>query len=122
MMHCLDRCGRRASRSSRSATRGHRRRCCSQRQAATPQERLCKHIREDRMRLASYNVENLFMRARAMNGDTRDEGADALAAHAEMNTIIAKPKYSAQDKKKLVQLMTQLKIDKKDDGGPFVIL
>jgi hypothetical protein len=31
------------------------------------------------MKLASYNVENLFQRARAMNGETHAEGADALA-------------------------------------------
>ena len=28
------------------------------------------------MKLASYNVENLFRRARAMNGETRAEGAE----------------------------------------------
>jgi hypothetical protein len=61
------------------------------------------------------------MRAHAMNGDTRAEGADALAAHAEMNNILSKAKYTTQDKTKLVQLMKRLGIDKKDDGGSFVI-
>jgi endonuclease/exonuclease/phosphatase family metal-dependent hydrolase len=74
------------------------------------------------MRLASYNVENLFMRARAMNGDTLAEGADALAAHAEINAILSKPKYEKKDKTRIVQLMKLLGINKSDDGGPFAIL
>jgi endonuclease/exonuclease/phosphatase family metal-dependent hydrolase len=73
------------------------------------------------MKLASYNVENLFQRAVAMNG-TREEGADALAAHAELNATLSKREYTSADKKKIVQLMKDLGIDKKDDGGEFAIL
>jgi endonuclease/exonuclease/phosphatase family metal-dependent hydrolase len=39
-----------------------------------------------------------------------------------MNTILSKPLYTKTDKNRLVRLMEQLGIDKKDDGGPFVIL
>jgi len=74
------------------------------------------------MKLASYNVENLFQRARAMNGETRADGADALANHAEMNAILSKAEYRLQDKKRIIQLMKKLGIDKKDDGSEFVIL
>ena len=74
------------------------------------------------MKLASYNVENLFQRARAMNGETHAEGADALAKHAEMNAILGKDKYQKKDKNRIIQLMKELGIDKKDDGGQFVIL
>ncbi len=74
------------------------------------------------MKLASYNVENLFQRARAMNGETRAEGADALANHAEMNAMLSKAEYRPEDKKRIIQLMKKLGIDKKDDGGEFVIL
>ena len=42
------------------------------------------------MKLASYNVENLFERAIAMNQDTWDDGRKALALHAEMNGILGK--------------------------------
>ena len=34
------------------------------------------------MKLASYNVENLFQRAKAMNGATWAEGAEILKLHA----------------------------------------
>ena len=39
------------------------------------------------MKLASYNVENLFQRARAMNLPDNADGRDALKAHAEINGI-----------------------------------
>jgi Endonuclease/Exonuclease/phosphatase family len=74
------------------------------------------------MKIASYNVENLFLRAKAMNQKTWAEGADVLKMHAEMNRILGKKKYTAADKKKIVDLMKKLGIDKKDDGGGFVIL
>lgn len=74
------------------------------------------------MKVASYNVENLFLRARAMNEETWVEGADVLKMHAEMNRILGKRTYSAADKRKIVDLMKKLGIDKKDDGGEFVIL
>jgi endonuclease/exonuclease/phosphatase family metal-dependent hydrolase len=74
------------------------------------------------MKLASYNVENLFLRAVAMNGATFDVGKDALKQHAELNAILGKAVYTAADKTRIVKLMKDLKIDKKDDGGPFVLL
>jgi endonuclease/exonuclease/phosphatase family metal-dependent hydrolase len=77
--------------------------------------------REDQMRLASYNVENLFERARVMNLDTWRDGADVLQMHAEMNGILGKKLYSAADKKKIIELLKKLGLDKKDDGE-FVIL
>src|SRR6266487_4284420 len=74
------------------------------------------------MKLASYNVENLFMRARAMNGETLAEGKDALTHHAALNATLAKPTYTSNDKDRIVELMTELGIDKKDDGGKYAIL
>jgi endonuclease/exonuclease/phosphatase family metal-dependent hydrolase len=74
------------------------------------------------MKLASYNVENLFQRARALNQETWADGRDALKLHADMNRILGKPKYTAADKTKIIALMKELGIDKADDGGEFVIL
>jgi endonuclease/exonuclease/phosphatase family metal-dependent hydrolase len=74
------------------------------------------------MKLASYNVENLFQRARAMNEDTWAEGKEVLKMHAEMNRILGKETYSKADKERLLELMKALGIDKKDDGGDWVIL
>ena len=74
------------------------------------------------MKLASYNVENLFQRARAMNLPDNADGRDALKAHAEINGILNKNTYSAADKNKIIDLMKALGIDKADDGGQFAIL
>jgi endonuclease/exonuclease/phosphatase family metal-dependent hydrolase len=73
------------------------------------------------MKLASYNLENLFQRARVMNFDTRDEGAEILKMHAEINGTLAKEAYSAKDKKRIIELIKGLGIDKKDDGK-YVVL
>jgi len=74
------------------------------------------------MKLASYNVENLFQRAVAMNQPSLADGREALKAHAEINGILNKSTYSTSDKKRIVTLMKALGIDKKDDGGKFAIL
>jgi len=74
------------------------------------------------MKLASYNVENLFERAVAMNQDTWDDGRKALALHAEMNGILGKTIYTKADKTRIVAIMRDLGIDKQDDGGTFAVL
>jgi endonuclease/exonuclease/phosphatase family metal-dependent hydrolase len=74
------------------------------------------------MRLASFNVENLFQRAHAMNLANQADGKDVLKMHAEMNKILNKVHYTATDKTKIISLMKALGIDKKDDGGEFVVL
>ena len=43
------------------------------------------------MRIASFNVENFFARAKALNTGSWAAGKPVLAAHAEINTLFAKP-------------------------------
>jgi endonuclease/exonuclease/phosphatase family metal-dependent hydrolase len=75
------------------------------------------------MKIASFNLENLFMRATAMNGGNSPAASrKALEAHAELNALLARQSYSAGDKRRIVQLLKTLGLDKKDDGGPFAIL
>ena len=73
------------------------------------------------MRLASYNVENLFSRARALNLDTWAEGRPVLELYSEMNTLLEQAVYSDETKVRLLAIMTRLGIDKKNDSR-FVIL
>jgi endonuclease/exonuclease/phosphatase family metal-dependent hydrolase len=56
------------------------------------------------IRIATFNLENLFTRPTAMNQDTDAEGRKAIEDHATANAIIAKAIYSLTDKKKLVTL------------------
>jgi endonuclease/exonuclease/phosphatase family metal-dependent hydrolase len=74
------------------------------------------------MKLASFNVETLFERARAMNLEHQADGKEVLKMHAQMNGILHKTKYTDADKTKIKELRKALGFDKKDDGGEFVIL
>jgi endonuclease/exonuclease/phosphatase family metal-dependent hydrolase len=74
------------------------------------------------MRIATYNVENLFTRAKALNLDSVAEGRPVLERFAEINALFEKTEYADEDRKRMLQLMKLLGIDKKDDGGPFVTL
>ncbi|AMS17659.1 endonuclease/exonuclease/phosphatase [Pseudomonas chlororaphis] len=73
------------------------------------------------MRLASYNVENLFNRAKAMNLEGWAEGKPVLERFAKLNQLLGEPIYTDQDKAQMVKLLTELGLSK-SDKGPFVIL
>ncbi|MGE7955111.1 endonuclease/exonuclease/phosphatase family protein [Pseudomonas sp. NPDC089530] len=73
------------------------------------------------MRLASYNVENLFNRAKAMNLEGWADGKPALETFAKLNQLLGEPVYSPADKAQMVSLLTELGLAK-SDTGPFVIL
>lgn len=73
------------------------------------------------MRIASYNVQNLFSRPRAMNNDTWAEGKPILEQYVEMNLILQKQSYSESDKSRLGQLIKSLGMEK-SDTGKYIIL
>ncbi|NWH07150.1 MAG: hypothetical protein HXY22_00605 [Alphaproteobacteria bacterium] len=73
------------------------------------------------MRLASYNVENLFQRPKALNGETWSEGKEVLKQHADLNAILGKATYSTTDKTNIITLMKALGLEKSDDGK-FVVV
>jgi len=74
------------------------------------------------MKLATYNVENMFDRAKALNTDTWAEGRPALEAHKELNELFNEETYSAQDKKRMLDLLKKFGMLKKDDGGRLLLL
>ncbi|MEC5385279.1 endonuclease/exonuclease/phosphatase family protein [Uliginosibacterium sp. H3] len=73
------------------------------------------------MRLASFNVENLFNRAKAMNLESRSEGKPVLEKFAKLNELLAEDDYSDTLKQRMINLMIELGLEKSDEG-PFVIL
>jgi len=73
------------------------------------------------VRLAAYNVENLFDRAKAMNLDTWAEGRPVLEKFARLNSLLGQIAYTAAAKREMVELMRALGLEK-SDTGPFVIL
>ena len=50
------------------------------------------------MRIASFNVENLFKRAKALNTATWAEGRPILEKHARINELINQPLYTEAEK------------------------
>ncbi|KPF69795.1 endonuclease/exonuclease/phosphatase [alpha proteobacterium AAP81b] len=73
------------------------------------------------MRLASYNVENLFDRAKAMNLADPADGDATLADFAALSVLINQVVYSDADKTEMVRLLTTLGLAK-SDTGPFALL
>lgn len=73
------------------------------------------------MRLAVYNVENLFDRAKAMNLDTWSAGKPILEDFAKLNALLGQIVYSEADKADIAALVIKLGMEK-SDTGPFVIL
>ncbi len=72
------------------------------------------------MRIASYNVENLFDRAKAFNDDS-SEAQKAISLESELNSLFQKSEYKTADKTRMLAIMSELGILKVDEG-PFVIL
>lgn len=84
------------------------------------------------MRLASFNVENLFARAAALNSSEWvnepqshpslwSAGRATLDACAKLNSILAQPNYGTQEKTKILDLLKNFGI-LDDDIGDYVIL
>jgi endonuclease/exonuclease/phosphatase family metal-dependent hydrolase len=74
------------------------------------------------MRIASFNVENLFERARAFDAADWDTGREVLALQSEINGILGQQAYTAADKARIVDLLERLGLATSDDGSPWVIL
>ncbi len=68
------------------------------------------------MRIAAYNVENLFARAVAMNGEDWSAGRAALEAMSALNTLLAKPVYSAADRAAMLRHLETLGLLRSDDA------
>ena len=61
------------------------------------------------MRLATFNVENMFERPKAMNLDTWAEGKAILEDFKRLNELIQEPEYSEGIKTELLEVMKRNK-------------
>jgi endonuclease/exonuclease/phosphatase family metal-dependent hydrolase len=73
------------------------------------------------MRIASFNVENLFSRARALNLETWSQGKEILAQFSSLNTLLQEPTYTSAIKKGILAAVEKLGLNKSDESQ-FVIL
>jgi endonuclease/exonuclease/phosphatase family metal-dependent hydrolase len=62
------------------------------------------------IRIATFNVENLFSRPIAMDYDDNTKGQPYLDAFRELNSIFIKPLYTAADKVRILTLMSDQKL------------
>ena len=74
------------------------------------------------MRIASFNVQSLFDRAKALNPHDWDAGRPALEQQARINALLAEPVYTDAIKTEIVALLMALGLAKKDDGGKYARL
>lgn len=73
------------------------------------------------MRIASYNVENLFSRPRVMNQESWADGKKILTLFAKLNAILAKENYSTADKNAILDGLSDLGLAASDENK-FVML
>ena len=72
------------------------------------------------MKIAAFNVENLFDRARAFNAED-GVASRVLEQAAELNALFEKPSYSDTDKAEMIRLLGALDLGKSDTGD-YVLL
>ncbi|MCO6416574.1 endonuclease/exonuclease/phosphatase family protein [Siccirubricoccus sp. KC 17139] len=73
------------------------------------------------MRLASYNVENLFERARALNLMDRAATKRLLEAQAGLNATFRKPDYTATDRRKMAKWLEVLGLGRADESKDAIL-
>jgi len=61
------------------------------------------------MQLATFNVENMFQRAKALNLDTWAEGKPVLEDFQRLNTLIQEPQYTSAIQAELLAIMKRHK-------------
>jgi endonuclease/exonuclease/phosphatase family metal-dependent hydrolase len=69
------------------------------------------------VRVASYNVENLFARPNAFDLSDPDAGEPILAAYHEFNKLIAVSDYSPTDRKRMRDLLEDLDVYTRNNQG-----
>lgn len=64
-------------------------------------------LRVSAMRLATFNVENMFQRAAVMNLPTWEEGRPVLEDFSRLTNLVQKQAYSAQDRGEMLEIMAR---------------
>jgi len=68
------------------------------------------------MRIASFNMENLFQRAAVLNLPSSAASRKVLEQVAEINALFEKEPYFDADKKRMVKILVELGLGKTDEG------
>jgi hypothetical protein len=68
------------------------------------------------MRIASFNAENLFERAKVLDLQSWAPGKPVLAAQAEINALFEEAIYTDAIKARILELLTALGLQRSDDS------
>lgn len=66
------------------------------------------------IRVAAFNVENLFERAKAMNLATWADGRQILDLYAALNKLLQKTTYTTADKARIGEMLVELGLERSD--------
>ena len=68
------------------------------------------------MKIAAFNVENLFDRAKAFNEDSTSDAQKAIKAVADLNSVFEEDNYTTARKQKILQLVATLSLNRFNEG------
>ncbi len=68
------------------------------------------------MRIAAFNVENLFSRVRAMNLEDWDEGKPILVEYSRLNKLLMEPEYTPANKSAILESLDRLGLSKSNNS------
>lgn len=68
------------------------------------------------MKIAAFNVENLFDRAKAFNEENDGEAQRVIDAVAELNGLFEKEVYRDADKERMLRLVDELELNRFNEG------
>jgi endonuclease/exonuclease/phosphatase family metal-dependent hydrolase len=74
------------------------------------------------IRIATFNVENLFSRPAAMNLPRWSDGQPILDDHARLTNLLSRETYSAADKAGILQLLARYGLDKSRPNNKYLEL
>src|SRR4051794_28195461 len=73
------------------------------------------------MRIVSFNVENFFARAKALDTDSWATGRPVLEAYEQLNVLLAQPTYTGVDKTRIRALLDRLGLTASDSAELAVL-
>ncbi|MFC1737263.1 endonuclease/exonuclease/phosphatase family protein [Candidatus Hydrogenedentota bacterium] len=68
------------------------------------------------MKIAAFNVENLFDRAKAFNEEDNNKTQSVIRAVAELNCLFEADVYSNTDKQRMLELVDELELNRYNEG------
>lgn len=74
------------------------------------------------MRIASFNVQNLFERAVALAAGGDDAVDEVILKQGQINVLLRKAVYTDDDRAQILTLLTELGLRDSDDGSKLVML